>query len=55
MINPFFENNGPKKIEEILTKIKFQNKSEYSRTDIYDVKDLVSASNKDITFLHSKK
>ena len=55
MINPFFENKGPKKIEEILTQIKFQNKSEYSGIHISDVKDLVNASNKDITFFHSKK
>ena len=55
MINPFFENKGPKKIDEILAKIKFQNKSEYSGIKIYDIKDLVNASNKDITFFHSKK
>ncbi len=55
MINPFFENKGPKKIEEILAHIKFQNKSEYSRINISDIKDLVNASNKDITFFHSKK
>ena len=55
MINPFFENKGPKKIEEILTQIKFQNKSKYSGIDITDIKDLVNASNKDITFFHSKK
>ena len=55
MINPFFENKGPKKIEEILAKIKFQNKSGYSGIDITDIKDLVNASNKDITFFHSKK
>ena len=34
MINPFFENKGPKKIEEILTQIKFQNKSEYRGKNI---------------------
>ena len=55
MINPFFENNGPKKIEEILNQIKFQNKSKYNGINIYDIKDLVNASNKDITFFHSKK
>ena len=46
MINPFFENKGPKKIEEILTQIKYQNKSEYSGINIFDIKDLVNASNK---------
>ena len=39
MINPFFENKGPKKIEEILNQIKFQNKLEYSGINITDIKD----------------
>ena len=55
MLNPFFKNKGPKKIEEILIQINFQNKSEYSGINIFDIKDLVNASNKDITFFHSKK
>ena len=55
MINPFFENKGPIKIDEILTQTNFQNKSEYSGIKIFDIKDLVNASNKDITFFHSKK
>ena len=55
MYNPFFENKGPKKIEEILTQIKFQKKSEHSGINISDIKDLVNASNKDITFLNSPK
>ena len=55
MINPFFENNGPKKIEEILTQIKLQNKYEYRGINIADIKDLFNASNKDISFFHSKK
>ena len=55
MINPFFENKGPKKIEEILAYIKHQSKFEYNGINISDIKDLVNASNKDITFFHSKK
>ena len=55
MNNPFFENKGPKQIEEILSQINFQNKFEYSGVNIFDIKDLVNASNKDITFFHSKK
>ena len=55
MSNPFFKNKGPKKIEEILNQIKFKNKFEYSGINITDIKDLVNASNKDITFFHSKK
>ena len=55
MINPFFKNKGPKKIEDILVQIEFQNNSEYEGINISDIKDLVNASNKDITFFHSKK
>ncbi len=55
MSNPFFENKGPIEIEDILTRVKVQNKSEYSGININDIKDLVNASNKDITFFHSKK
>ena len=55
MINPFFKNNGPIKLEEILTQIKLKNKPEFSDVNIYDIKDLFNASNKHITFFHSKK
>ena len=55
MINPFFKNNGPIKLEEILKQIKLKNENELSDIDIFDIKDLVNASNKDITFFHSKK
>ena len=55
MENPFFQNKGPKKIEDILTQIEPQNKSEYQGINISDIKDLVNASNKDITFFYSKK
>ncbi len=55
MINPFFKNQGPIKLEDILSQLKFQNKSDFSDTNIYDIKDLINASNKDITFFHSKK
>ena len=55
MSNPFFKNKGPKKIEEILTEIKSEIKPKHFGIIIYDVKDLLTASNKDITFFHSKK
>ena len=55
MSNLFFENKGPIKIEEILSQAKLQNKSKYTGINIFDIKDLVNASNKDITFFHSKK
>tara|TARA_B100001093_G_scaffold484216_1_gene517435 strand:- start:443 stop:1423 length:981 start_codon:yes stop_codon:yes gene_type:complete len=55
MINPFFKNNGPFKIDEILKLAEIENIYKYSETNIYDVKDLSAASEKDITFFHSKK
>jgi UDP-3-O-[3-hydroxymyristoyl] glucosamine N-acyltransferase len=55
MINPFFENKGPFKFNEILTNINFTNKIKDIDTNISDIKDLVNATNKDITFFHSKK
>ena len=54
MINPFFENRGPIKINEILNSANIINKFDYTDTKIFDVKDLILASNNDITFFHSK-
>ena len=55
MINLFFENKGPFKIEDILIKAKIKNISNYKDKDIFDIKDLLSATNSDISFFHSKK
>ena len=54
MINPFFKNRGPIKINEILNSANITNKFDYTDTKIFDVKDLILASNNDITFFHSK-
>ena len=55
MTNPFFENKGPFKIGNILTNINFESNIKNFDTNIFDVKDLVNATNKDVTFFHSKK
>ena len=55
MINPFFKNKGPIKIHDILISANISNKYKYVETIILDIKDLVTASNTDITFFHSKK
>ena len=55
MINSFFINKGPFKIEDILIKAKIKNISNYKEKNIFDIKDLLSATNKDISFFHSKK
>ena len=55
MINPFFQNKGPLKIEKILSSIKVKNSFENLDIEIFDIKDLVTASTNEITFFHSKK
>ena len=54
MSNPFFKNHGPLKISKILETLNLKINS-YKDKKIYDIKDLVSSTNNDITFLHSKK
>ena len=55
MINPFFKNNGPFKIVDILNHLNLSNTDNYKSDLIYDVKDLNSAKENELTFFHSKK
>ena len=55
MLNPFFRNVGPFNIEVLLSKINIENKENFKKDKIYNVADLISAGNKDLTFFHSKK
>ena len=55
MLNPFFKNVGPFSIDKILSNANIENKLNYKKDKIYNIKDLISASEKDITFFHSKK
>ncbi len=55
MINLFFKNKGPFNIKEILRNISLNNNENNFDSEILDIKDLVSATDKDITFFHSKK
>ena len=55
MINSFFINKGPIKIDNILNSTNINNRFDYVETKIFNIKDLVTASNRDITFFHSKK
>ena len=55
MTNPFFENKGPFKIDKLLKLAKIKNIHNFNNIKIYDVKDLVTSTKKDITFFHSKK
>ena len=54
MLNPFFKNVGPFTIEKLLSKTDTENKDNFKKDKIYNVSDLVSATNKDLTFFHSK-
>ena len=53
MTNPFFENHGPFKINEILKYISVKS-DESNDYEIHDVKDLLTSTEKDITFFHNK-
>ena len=55
MLNPFFKNNGPFNIEILLSKIDIENKDNFKKDKIYNVSDLTTATDKDLTFFHSKK
>ena len=54
MINPFFKNHGPYNINEIINLLNL-NPDNIKKKDVHDVKDLSTASEKDLTFFHSKK
>ncbi len=55
MTNPFFKNKGPFKIELLLKFAQIKNTHNFKNSKIYDIKDLSTSTNKDITFFHSKK
>ncbi|MDC3152102.1 UDP-3-O-(3-hydroxymyristoyl)glucosamine N-acyltransferase, partial [Candidatus Pelagibacter sp.] len=55
MMNPFFKKYGPVNIKEIYKILEIKRNSLNKETKIFDITDLNSASNKDITFFHSNK
>ena len=55
MINPFFKNSGPYKIDKLLKLSNIDNIVKFSKIKIFNVKDLDTAKKNDITFFHSKK
>ena len=54
MINPFFKNIGPFDINKLLKNVGIEDKENFKTNKVYDVADLVYATNKDLTFFHSK-
>jgi UDP-3-O-[3-hydroxymyristoyl] glucosamine N-acyltransferase len=55
MVNPFFKNNGPFKLKEILKELSLQIDSYNVDSDVFDIKDLQNSNSSEITFFHSKK
>ena len=53
MINPFFKNNGPFKILDILHLISLDVLKIDSDQEIIDIKDLFTSKKNDITFFYS--
>ena len=54
MANPFFKNHGPFNILEILKLLNINSNKPFKQ-NIHDIKDLLNATNDDLTFFHSKK
>ena len=55
MTNPFFKNYGPFNLKDIYQVLKIKNVNFNKKIKIFDIADLNSASNKDISFFHSNK
>ena len=55
MVNPFFKNNGPFKISEILELLAIKSNTVIRDEKIIDIKDLFSSNKNDVSFFHSKK
>ena len=55
MQNPFFINNGPFKVSDILNSLNLNNVDIDIDQKITDIKDLFTSNTNEITFFHSKK
>ena len=55
MINPFFINNGPFKVSDILQLINLDDLKIDNDQKITDIKDLLTSKKNDLTLFHSKK
>ena len=54
MSNPFFKNHGPILVSDVLKILKIQINNK-KNVELFDIKDLYSAKNNEITFFHSNK
>ena len=55
MSNPFFQNNGPFTISELLSVINLKIENINQNEEISDIKDLTTSNKGDLTFFHSNK
>ena len=55
MKNPFFKNEGPFKIDQLLKLSGIVNKDNFLKAEVTDIKNLATAENNEITFFNSKK
>ena len=55
MPNPFFKNHGPLKISDLIKLLNLNIENLNHDKEILDIKDLISSTENDITFFHSKK
>ncbi len=55
MINPFFKNKGPFKIDKLLKLANINNLNNFKKSNISDIKDLSASTKNDISFFHTKK
>ena len=55
MNNPFFKNNGPLKLLDILELLEINPDKSINDHEVFDIKDLFTSNKNDITFFHSKK
>jgi len=55
MVNPFFINNGPFKLYDILNELNLKTNKININLNVTDIKDLRNSKVGDITFFHSKK
>ena len=55
MVNPFFLNQGPINLSSIIKILKITNLKNITEHKVRDIKDLLTSSENDITFFHSKK
>ena len=55
MSNPFFNNHGPFKINDIFQTLNLKSDVMSLNENVNDIKDLIASNTNDITFFHSKK